>query len=166
MPDNESKSPAVESFKQEQAAQRRRAGKSELQKGLEDTFPASDPVSITRSTIPSGRTDADEAERTKQQPDEAAVSVAQEFPLVDQALLSRQEQQRQGKAVTREELEALKSEVGRVTESARHLASSSMRVAKAEARSLAGDLEERIKERPLLAVGIVAAIAYVWGATR
>jgi ElaB/YqjD/DUF883 family membrane-anchored ribosome-binding protein len=164
MPENESKSPAVESYKQEQAAQRRRAGKSELQKGLEDTFPASDPISVTRSTIPSGRTDPGEAERTQQQPDESAVTAAQEFPLVDQALRAQQEQK--SRPVTREELEALKSEVGRVTESARQLASNTVRVAKLEAKSLAGDLEERIKERPLLAVGIVAAIAYVWGATR
>ncbi len=120
MPDNENKSPAVESLKQEQAAQRRRARKSELEKGLEDSFPASDPVSITRTTIPSGRMDTDEAERVKQQPDPEAVTVKQEFP----------------------------------------------GVAKAKTRSFLGDLEERIKERPLLAVGIVAAIAYVWGATR
>lgn len=63
------KSPAVESMKQEQAEQRKKAARGPLDKGLEDTFPASDPVSTTSTGIPSGRTDADEADRVKKDPD-------------------------------------------------------------------------------------------------
>lgn len=40
------KSPAAQSFKQEQA-RNSAFGRDQLQKGLEDTFPASDPVSAT-----------------------------------------------------------------------------------------------------------------------
>lgn len=63
------KSPAAESMKQEQAEQRKKAAKGHLEKGLEDTFPASDPVSTTSTGIPSGRTDVDEANRVKKDPD-------------------------------------------------------------------------------------------------
>jgi hypothetical protein len=44
------KSPAVRSLEKEE---RRKAGREdELEEGLEDTFPASDPVSVTEPTIP------------------------------------------------------------------------------------------------------------------
>ncbi|TIX90674.1 hypothetical protein [Rhizobium sp. P44RR-XXIV] len=66
------KSPAVESMKQEQAEQRRKTAKGSLEKGLEDTFPASDPVSTTSPGIPSGRADADEADRVKKNLDPSA----------------------------------------------------------------------------------------------
>ncbi len=102
MPDKANRSPAVESLKQEQARQRERIGKSELDKGLEDTFPASDPLSATSTSIPSGRTKTDKAER---------VSVA-------------------------------------------------------DAATILGDFRIMVRERPLSAVGIVAAVAYIWGASR
>jgi hypothetical protein len=63
MPDNASISPAVESMKLEQARQQRKAGKGDLDKGLKDTFPASDPVSMTITSIPSGRAGTEDAGR-------------------------------------------------------------------------------------------------------
>ncbi len=47
--DNSNKAPsdAVKSLKEEKKAQRRTDAENELDEGLEDTFPASDPVSIT-----------------------------------------------------------------------------------------------------------------------
>lgn len=82
MPDNANKSPAVESLKQERARQRERTAKGELDKGLEDTFPASDPVSMTTTSIPSGRTDADKAEQVRVNPDPTAIGpeIAEEAP--------------------------------------------------------------------------------------
>ncbi|MDX3928250.1 MAG: hypothetical protein QHC90_20895 [Shinella sp.] len=65
MPDENRKSPAVESMEQEQAAQREKEQKGQLEEGLEDTFPASDPVSTVASTIPAGRADSAEAEKVK-----------------------------------------------------------------------------------------------------
>lgn len=114
MPDNANKSPAVESLKQEQARQRSRAKKGELDKGLEDTFPASDPVSMTSTSIPSGRTDVDKAEWVRVNPDPTALP---------------------------------ESDV-------------------AEAPTILGDIRNLVRERPLAAAGIVAAVAYLWGATR
>ncbi|MEB2843148.1 hypothetical protein GAO09_13805 [Rhizobiales bacterium RZME27] len=48
--DNSNKAPsdAVKSLKEEKKAQRNDKPESELDEGLEDTFPASDPVSATR----------------------------------------------------------------------------------------------------------------------
>lgn len=45
------KSPAVKSLEKEQ---REDIAEEELEEGLEDTFPASDPVSVTSSAIPGG----------------------------------------------------------------------------------------------------------------
>jgi hypothetical protein len=112
MPDNANRSPAVESLKQEQARQRERIGKGELDKGLEDTFPASDPLSVTSTSIPSGRTDTDKAERVRVNPDPTAL---------------------------------LGSDV---------------------APTILGDIRIMVRERPLSAVGIVAAVAYLLGASR
>ena len=44
------KSPAVRSLEKEERKKARR--EDELDEGLEDTFPASDPVSVTEPTVP------------------------------------------------------------------------------------------------------------------
>ena len=55
-PNDAKKSPAVKSLEREQRRQNHDADKreEELEEGLEDTFPASDPVSVTSSSIPGG----------------------------------------------------------------------------------------------------------------
>ena len=55
-------SPAVESLKQEQ---KKRPPKDALNEGLKETFPGSDPVSVTTTSIPAGRTDAEEAKKVR-----------------------------------------------------------------------------------------------------
>lgn len=65
MPGAKTKSPTVKSMERERASSRKREMKGELDKGLEGTFPASDPISITVTTISSGRADAEEAERVR-----------------------------------------------------------------------------------------------------
>ena len=52
----EKKSPAVKSLEREKRRQKHGADvrEEELEEGLEDTFPASDPVSVTSSSIPGG----------------------------------------------------------------------------------------------------------------
>ncbi|SCW81438.1 Membrane-anchored ribosome-binding protein, inhibits growth in stationary phase, ElaB/YqjD/DUF883 family [Rhizobium mongolense subsp. loessense] len=157
---NPDESPAVQSMKREQAQQRKRSRKGELEKGLEDTFPASDPVSITHTTAPSGRVDAEAAERVQRErqpetPDEKS-------PLVDEALSAS----RKRSGVSRGEIMALRSEVSHLSESATELASGTVRIAKVQARSLVYEIEAHVRARPLTAVGIVAAVAYLWGATR
>jgi hypothetical protein len=58
VPDNARKSPAVKSLEREQRKQAKsqtgELEEEELEDGLEDTFPASDPVSVTSSSIPGG----------------------------------------------------------------------------------------------------------------
>jgi hypothetical protein len=54
-------SPAVASLRSARAAGDTGTLEEQLDEGLESSFPASDPVSVTASTIPSGRADAKEA---------------------------------------------------------------------------------------------------------
>jgi ElaB/YqjD/DUF883 family membrane-anchored ribosome-binding protein len=156
---NPNESPAVQSMRKEQAEQRKRPPKGELDKAIEDTFPASDPVSATHTSIPAGRSDVEAAERVKREPDPTKLD--EEFPLVDQALRPSGETARSS-----EEMRALQKEAGRMAESASGLASGTARLAKAEARTFVHDLEDRIRRQPLTAVAIVAGIAFVFGATR
>ncbi|MBB4478727.1 ElaB/YqjD/DUF883 family membrane-anchored ribosome-binding protein [Rhizobium etli] len=153
---NPNESPAVQSMKKEQAEQRKQARRGELDKAIEDTFPASDPVSATHTSIPVGRSDVEAAERVKREPDPTALD--QDYPLVDQALRPT--------GYDREELRALQKEAGRMAESASELASGTARLAKAEAKSFVQDIEDRIRRQPLTAAAIVAGIAFVYGATR
>ncbi len=50
------KSPAVKSLEREKRKQKQHADlqEEELEEGLEDTFPASDPVSVTSSSVSGG----------------------------------------------------------------------------------------------------------------
>ena len=59
-------SPAVESLKQEQ---KKRPPKVALDEGLKETFPGSDPVSVTTTSIPAGRADAEEASKVRNEDD-------------------------------------------------------------------------------------------------
>ena len=163
---NPNESPAVQSMRKEQAEQRKQVRKGDLDKGIEDTFPASDPVSATHTSIPAGRTDTEAAARVKREPDPTKLD--EEPPLVDQALRSTGQTARSSKGfnVDREEMRALQKEAGQIAESASELASGTARLAKAEARSFVRDLEDRIRRQPLTAAAIVASIAFVFGATR
>lgn len=69
----EEKSPAVASLEEEQLRQRTETPKGDLDRGLEDTFPASDPVSMTSTGVPTGRADADQAARVRANPDPTAL---------------------------------------------------------------------------------------------
>lgn len=129
MPDPK-ESPAVVSMKKEQAEQSRRSRKGELEKGLEGTFPASDPVSVTRTAVPAGRTDVAEAERVRANDDEYPVSVEDAEPA-----------------------------------GGSHSGSDKVHT-RADVRSMWRELDDKIRENPLSAVAIVAAVAFFWGATR
>ncbi|MFP3547285.1 hypothetical protein SB748_28140 [Rhizobium sp. SIMBA_035] len=132
-------SPAVQSLLSEQAAQRSRSQKGELDKALEDTFPASDPVSASMTSIPTGRADAGEAARALE-PDE--------FSSSEPAYRS------------------VRRDAGQVKQAASQVAKAGEKAARAEVRSVWADVEATVRKNPLAAVGIVAAIAYLWGATR
>lgn len=104
-------------MRREQAEQRARGGQNVLDKGLEDTFPASDPVSHTITSIPTGRVDTDEAQRVKEQSAEVETEDVERFP-------------------------------------------------KNSLQDYIADIERSVRAQPLTSVAIVAALAYLWGATR
>lgn len=56
-------SPAVMSLRSARAAGDTGTLEEQLDEGLESSFPASDPVSVTSSSIPSGRADTEEAKK-------------------------------------------------------------------------------------------------------
>jgi len=152
------KSPAVEALEQEKARQSQYA-ESELEAGLKASFPASDPVSATSTSIPTGIAPSPSQE----------AGFGSDAPLVDKALAATSEPGPIGAtpfASSSEELEALKAEVARLRESASEIGSATVRVAKAQASDVLVDLKQRIRSKPLPAVGIAAAIGFVWGMTR
>jgi hypothetical protein len=53
-PDNGAESPAAESLNNERAAAHDKDTDGDLEEGLEDSFPASDPVSATSTTVSGG----------------------------------------------------------------------------------------------------------------
>jgi ElaB/YqjD/DUF883 family membrane-anchored ribosome-binding protein len=161
MPDPK-KSPAVQSMLKEQARQRENARKGGLDKGLEDTFPASDPVSATTTSIPAGRTDTEEAARVADA--QPLATDVDNYSLGDAA--TGEKSNGSDQEVPREALKALRRDAGRVVDSVSEIAEGGVHLAKSEVREMWSDVEARIRERPLTAVGIVAALAYLWGATR
>ncbi|CAD7028292.1 hypothetical protein RHAB21_01491 [Pseudorhizobium halotolerans] len=155
-------SPAVRSIKKERAQQRTSEGKSELDEGLEDTFPASDPVAATDTAIAGSGGTARKASGNRQSARSAALN--DEFPLVDEALQATREQADEADTqVYPGELHALKAEVARLRETVTTLASGTTRVAKARAQDALDDVELRIRERPWKAVGIAAVLGFFFG---
>ncbi|WP_275785488.1 hypothetical protein [Pararhizobium gei] len=59
----EGQSPAAASLRSARASEDSSTLEDQLNEGLEGTFPASDPVATTTSTIPSGRTDKEAAQK-------------------------------------------------------------------------------------------------------
>lgn len=159
---NPNESPAVKSLKREQAAERKRAHKGDLDKALEDTFPASDPVSVIHTAVPAGRTDTEEANRVRAQSE-----VDNEFPLVEQALRSTRDRRHSddGGDEDRNKIRALRRHADRIVEASK-VAFEAPSPARAEVRSFVREFEDKIRERPIAAVAVVAALAFVFGATR
>ncbi|MBD9453931.1 hypothetical protein IB244_20650 [Rhizobium sp. RHZ02] len=151
MPDPKD-SPAVKSMQKEQSEQRRRARQGGLDQGLEDSFPASDPVSATTTGVPTGRTDPEVAERVKSEPDPYTTESTNSDPLRPGSI--------------GENIRALRLDTNRLAKSVSGVASDSVEVAKARAGSLLDDIKETVRDRPITAVAVVAALAFVFGATR
>lgn len=70
----DTKSPAVLSLELEQSRRNAASDDDQLDQALADTFPASDPVSQTSSSIPTGRADTAEAERVRQTAEDSSGS--------------------------------------------------------------------------------------------
>ncbi|WP_288430827.1 hypothetical protein [uncultured Agrobacterium sp.] len=151
MPDPNS--PAVASLHEEQA--RQRSGESNLQEGLEETFPASDPVSHTSTTTATSSGAADAAE------DET------ETPKVDEALAAVKARYDQSSSdFATDELRALSAELDRIAESAQGMASASGRIARSEVHSLRRTIVRQVRKNPVQSLGLAALVGYVWGIMR
>ncbi len=142
------KSPAVQSYNADKA-RRRSADRDTLEQGLEDTFPASDPVSATQSSVASTL-------------DGNAANDRDDALLVDEAFRSTGELGGKHRGGVR----SLRRNAERLSDQASEVASGAVAVGKAEAKSVLQSVEDIVKERPLAAVAIVAAVAWFWGATR
>jgi ElaB/YqjD/DUF883 family membrane-anchored ribosome-binding protein len=155
-------SPAVQSMREEQKQQRATASADTLDAGLEATFPASDPVSATITSIPTGS-----AETITRDAAEGAADLAEDrdYPLLDDALQNRPPV-RSEILNGSEEVRALRRDVARLRENLLEVVEGGVDLVKAEARSSVRDVEDRIRARPLAAVGIAAMLGYVWGLTR
>ncbi|MEZ2223462.1 hypothetical protein AB6803_26690 [Rhizobium sp. RCC_161_2] len=160
MPNN---SPAVQSMRKEQKEQRNRLRRGDLDTGLQDSFPASDPVSATHSAVPIGRADAEAADRVKQQPNFDAFS--EDLPPGDDALPSANEDTPSAQGSNYKKMPAIGQEASRTTDSTSDLASP-IHAPETGARSVVHDIKAGIRAQPLTAIAVAAAIAYVFGATR
>ncbi len=69
MPKHSTKSPALKAYEEDKARQREHGTDGDLDAGIEGSFPASDPISMTHTTVPAGRVDPDAAQRVKSSPD-------------------------------------------------------------------------------------------------
>jgi ElaB/YqjD/DUF883 family membrane-anchored ribosome-binding protein len=128
-------SPAVESLENEQSIGA--PGRDELREGLQETFPASDPVSATTTGIPSRST-----------PPSTQRARGSDAPRVDEALESILEHRNDPYAEPREQIAAVRDEV----ESLRYRA--------------ADDLRGKIRANPWQAVALGATIGFLFGLTR
>ena len=143
--DRSQKIPRRQSYNAEKA----RSGAT-LEQGLEDTFPASDPLSATQPAVTSTIDGNNKVDR-------------EEAPLVDDALKSTGEF---SGAEDRGRVYSLRRDAARLSDQASKVASGAVAAGKAEAKSIIQNVEEMVRERPLTAVGIVAAVTWFWGATR
>ena len=93
---------------------------------------------------------------------------AEDYPLVDEALAATQHRDESGAyhPFRDEEIQALRAEVSRLSEAASELAAGTSRVAKIRAKGIVADVEQRIRDRPILAVTLSAAAAFIWGVKR
>jgi ElaB/YqjD/DUF883 family membrane-anchored ribosome-binding protein len=152
----QSKPPAVVALEKERAGQQAQNSDA-LGAGLEATSPASDPVSPTVTSMPTGNP----VQPTVDQ------EAATEAPLVDIALASVREHTDVAASVSPdEELAALRAEVNRLTESATEIGSASVRVLRARSEEMLEDARARIKARPIRAVAWAMLGGFLFGAIR
>ncbi|MDE1995988.1 MAG: hypothetical protein KGI75_26050 [Rhizobiaceae bacterium] len=161
MPEQPRISPAAESLYLEQERRRRRGANDQLDTGLEDTFPASDPVSMTHSSVTTGRADAERAEAVAKNIQE------EDYPLVDDALRHTGERDfSQPARRSRDEVQARRHGTASIVGSVSEPTSGTTAATKSRAPSFRAIIENQIRQQPIATVAVAAALAFVLGATR
>ncbi|MDQ0456365.1 hypothetical protein [Rhizobium paknamense] len=157
-------SPAVESLEHEKASQRLDKPGNDLQKGLEDTFPASDPVSITQTSQPAGRVDRDDAEHQhRMNRAQDRDNDDSDVPNVISALNEHQRETEDENLSPEEKVEHLKSEVRRLQD---RLARNGGQAVATGSGDVVTDIKNLIRSRPLKAIAGAGLIGYLWGMSR
>ena len=144
---DKSLSPAVMSFQNERQSSGLMV--DALQKGLEDTFPASDPVSASSSIAQSGAP-ADDA--------------SSEAPRVDQVLETLRS--RADTSFASEELAALKEELLSLRDRVAQVGVDLKDHASDQIGAQVGRLEATIQRKPWAAIATAAALGFIIGRTR
>lgn len=143
--EDEPVSPAVKSLLNEQAEQTAKR-KTRLDKGLEDTFPASDPVSVTHTATATGSGAAgaqpQESELLGLHPSDGPIAVSTD-------------DHRAELDAVRQDLENLRDRI--------HSASGKSGAAHAQGDAFERRVEQMIGERPLATVGLVGALSFILG---
>jgi ElaB/YqjD/DUF883 family membrane-anchored ribosome-binding protein len=88
---------------------------------------------------------------------------ADEYPLVDEAMKSTGELGGDESGVG---ARSLRRDTARLSGQASDVVSGALALGRSEAKSVLRSLEGTVRERPLAALGVVAAVAWVCGATR
>lgn len=155
MPQPNTPSPAVSSLHEEQA--RQRTAPSELDEGLDETFPASDPVSMTSTTT--AGTPGEKEEQAEKDP----------APKVDEALAAVRQRSRAGSRSTdfaSDEIRAMRAEVDGMLGSANEVARASGRVTRHKVRSLRKTVSDQVRKHPIQALSLATIVGFIWGMTR
>ncbi|TXI02952.1 MAG: hypothetical protein E6Q76_14750 [Rhizobium sp.] len=155
-------SPAVQSIMNERSEQRRQGDASELEKALEDTFPASDPVSTTHTAVVSGHVtaEANGESGANRHVDRFEDSLPVDTPRQKATEERREESRSADKRDVRGLYRAARLE-GRPDDlSARGSLSSP------EDRGILREIKHMIRERPIATVATAVVIGLAFGITR
>lgn len=144
--DNEPISPAVLSLLNEQAEQSAKR-KTRLDKGLEDTFPASDPVSVTHTATATGS--------------KAVEAEPHESELLGLHPSNDPSASRDDHAA---ELHAIRRDLENLRDRFRATASGASGTASAKVSVIERRVERMISEQPLVVVSLATALSFILGA--
>ena len=128
--------------------------KSTLDKGLDQTFPASDPVSATYTSVPKGTASPDPAIKPP-----AAIDA----PLVDQALSEKPASSFAPEEASSEEMEALRADVRRLSAMVKETAAAGYGLAQSEIELATERARDSVRAEPLKSILIAAGIGYLLG---
>ncbi len=157
---NDPVSPAVASLLEEQAQQTAKR-KSRLDKGLEDTFPASDPVSVTHTSTATTTSASDEPSADVEALGLHPVDTELRF---DAKAGSPDVDDTQATHFQTMQLDALRREVQNLRDHIHGAASIAAQTAAATAGALSQRVQGALDREPFIVVGATAAISYVIGA--
>ncbi|NEI73218.1 hypothetical protein GR212_27055 [Rhizobium lusitanum] len=154
---------AVQSFLNEREEQREQAPESELDKGLRDTFPASDPVSATHTTASSMSISSEEAKKGEAHhhvdtfEDKLPIATPGEV-LKNVKLLNKNAAKNGTPALYGAATQILRSDPAATSRGG----TSSL----SDEGGLLSEIKQRIRERPIAIMVTAIAIGFAWGMTR